>query len=78
MKYKLKHWNFRIISHVTDKGEKWLGIHEVYYDEKEKPQCYSSDPQSVMGESIEDIKWFLSSMKKALDKPILKEEDFKK
>jgi hypothetical protein len=68
-------WNHRVLVH-KDGDDIWFSIHEVYYDEKETPESYTSNGVSVGGNSIKDLSWTLDKMKKCLNKPILSLENF--
>lgn len=63
-------WNHRLIA-TEHKGETYYQIHEVYYDKDGVPNGYTSNPISVSGESIEDIRWVLDKMKECLNKPVI-------
>ena len=63
-------WNHRILA-TEHKGEIFLNIHEVYYNDKGVPDSYTANPVSVSGETLEDLKWVLEKMKDCLSKPIL-------
>ena len=67
-------WNFRIIK----AKDGTLGIHEVYYDAKGRPEGYTSEP-FLTGESKKDLLEELAMMKKDCQKmAILSFRDFKK
>ena len=68
-------WNFRLIE-----KDGYLYIHEAYYDKKgdKKPYNITKNSINVAGKDKEEIKWVLEKMKLALDKDILKYEDFEK
>ena len=63
-------WNYRVLAH-EEEGEIFLAIHEVYYNEKGKPERYSQECAIVIGSDIKDLKWQLNKMLLYLDKPIL-------
>lgn len=71
----MSHWNYRIIEHDITEPD-YMAVCEVYYAKDGKPigWCNASAP---CGESAEDIKAEIEMMKAALDKPVLKESDFK-
>lgn len=70
-----KHWNYRIIHHLSPEEEYWA-IHEVYY-EKDKPVSYSENPAVVLSaENPGDLVWTLNQMLEALQKPVLEKSDF--
>ena len=66
-------WNFRVYRHPTENGEDYLAIHEAYYLDKdaEEPSTCTVKPVDVGGTSIEELRWTLEQMLKALDKPVL-------
>lgn len=67
-------WNYRII--LSDTGE--YCVHEVYYDKKtKKPNAWSENPISPLGETIKELEDDLRHMHSALSKPILKVVDGK-
>lgn len=66
-------WNYRVMS--LD-GGKSFGIHEVYYDDEDKPKAYTLNSVRAFGESIEELKIDISRMLKATEKPILAPQDF--
>jgi hypothetical protein len=78
-------WNYRVIEHLDEKGYKWWGIHEVYYDEEGNLMGYIEDKNAMMffdegddiGNCQESFSWTLDRMREALNKPVLLEEDFK-
>lgn len=43
-------WNYRLVDYGSH-----LGVHEVYYDEGGKVKCWGSEPEKIIGESIDDI-----------------------
>jgi len=75
-------WNFRVIEHTYESGDKWYSINEVFYpqDNDDNPNGYTP-PISIISEGDdpegwkESMKWTLEMMLKGLDKPPLKEED---
>lgn len=72
----MDHWNHRVVrrEHV-DTGEVTFAIHEAHYDEV-KVEAVTSEPIDVSGESVDDLRWVLEHMLKALDKPVLNYEEF--
>jgi len=63
-------WNYRILAKEYN-DEVYFQIHEVYYDSNEKPNGYTENPISVGAETVDGIKWVLSKMAEAYEKPIL-------
>lgn len=69
-------WNHRLIDMTAENnGEPWLAICEVFYGDDGKPQGYTG-PVNVSGENIEEIRQTLERMRKAVENPTLKPEDF--
>lgn len=63
-------WNYRVLA-FEQNGETYFQVHEVYYDENDKPNGYTQNPISVGSETIEGINWTLNEMLECLSKPIL-------
>ena len=63
-------WNHRILAH-EHKGEIYLKIHEVYYNENGIPVLYTNNPTDVCGDDLKSIRWTLNKMKECIGKPIL-------
>ena len=63
-------WNFRVVN----LGEDGYCIQEVYYDKDGKPAGYCN--AHLEGATSEEIEETARLMLLALDKPILKPEDF--
>ena len=71
-------WNHRVVKRKYDNGEIWYGIYEVFYDEKNKPNGVTKEPESITGENMEDLKEYYKMMKNAFNYPILDyDKDFK-
>lgn len=73
----MSHWNHRVVQRmVTDFGEpvSWLGIHEVFYGFPEG-LGWTNEPIAVEGESIAELRETLERMMRALDKPIIIDEE---
>lgn len=69
-------WNYRLIDHGENQGERYFAIHEVHYDDTGKPVSVSEDGARIGGETVDDIKDVLERMRGALEKPALRYEDF--
>jgi hypothetical protein len=78
-------WAYRVMRQkfkvpMKDEYRDFYGIHEVYYDDTPDDPCsYTKDTIRADADSLEDLRWCLEEMLKALDKPILeyKDEDTK-
>lgn len=71
-------WNHRVFKHkhVEPDGREYFsyGIHEAYYLDRTRADVvsnYTPEAERVEGDSLEDLKWTLESMLKALNKPVL-------
>jgi len=62
------HWNHRIVW-STDTKE--FGLHEVYYDDNKSVMGITAKPIKVSGENIEDLKWLVKHLNKALKKGVI-------
>jgi len=62
-------WNHRLLM-FEEEVNNYFQMHEVYY-ENDIPNGHTQNPTGVHGDSVDDIKWQLEMMTKALDKPIL-------
>ena len=76
-------WNYRIIKEknkehldLDDEDAYFFAIHEVYYDEKEKPITCTVDPVSPSGRSLEELKADMKHYLQALKRPVLEMTDF--
>ncbi len=65
------YWNYRIIRRENPSGEVTYGIYEVHYDMEGNLRGHSENPISVIGGSIEDIKFDIENLTKSLNKDIL-------
>lgn len=68
------YWNYRVINHGS-----WVGIHEVYYEKNGKLSSYTTDAVGVACSAEEGAKGLgetLAMMRRALDEPALRPEDF--
>lgn len=66
-------WNHRVIARTAN-GERYLNIHEVYYDQPEgKIRNWTLDPVTVGGDTVEELTETLNRMLRAVSKPVLLE-----
>jgi hypothetical protein len=56
-------------------GDDYFTFKEVYYDDQDRPDAYS-DP-FMGGDDIDEVRGLLVRLTKALDRPVLHENDFK-
>ena len=69
-------WNHRVIKHDADNDEVYYALHETHYNDDGKPEATTTFPTAVQGDSVEDLRWTLEQMLKALDQPVLNYKDF--
>lgn len=65
------YWNYRIIKRENPSGEVTYGIYEVHYDMEGNLKGHTENPISVIGESIEDLKFDIENLKESLNKDVL-------
>ena len=63
-------WNYRIVKYADGSG---LGLHEVYYDENNRPCLMSKEPVRFTGESVSDVRMSLEAAWSALNRPVFEE-----
>jgi hypothetical protein len=68
-------WNYRVIKFDDELGESYY-IKEVYYDANGNPDSYCD--ASFMGVTMDEMQVIPERAQRAIDMPILTEEDFKK
>jgi hypothetical protein len=69
------YWNRRVVDMTAENGgEPLFAIREVFYNDDEVPIGHGEP--SVMSDTMEGLSWVIDQMKKALDQPVLKPEDF--
>ena len=66
-------WNYRVV--VKDDQ---YNIHEVYYDDKGKPEFFTEDPLGPSGESLEELENDLEYFSEALSLPVLNYNELEK
>jgi hypothetical protein len=79
VKGKIMSWNYRIIELPGNGDGPIQGVHEVYYDEAGALKFYTSEPVPVCWETSEGpeaANTIINMMLEALNKPVLKPEDF--
>jgi hypothetical protein len=71
------HWNHRVVRQIRD-GETFYGIHEVFYGLPDESDAgWTEDPISPVGETVEELRETLERMMRALDKPVILDDDEK-
>jgi len=68
-------WNYRVI-HSVDKGQDSFAIHEVFYDDDQKPNGCTSEAISPYGEYWATLKENYDLMEEAFRKPVLEMKMF--
>jgi hypothetical protein len=68
-------WNYRVVKYVTTipLGDRDItyAIHSAYYDENNDIVKISERPQYPMSDDLEGLKWTLSKMMEACNKPAI-------
>ena len=71
-------WNHRVVrrkdARGTESGE-WFTVCEVYYNKDGSPAAHTVDAVGVCGETIDGMRQSLEWMQRALNEPILNEEE---
>lgn len=75
---KLFGWNYRVLRQRTPDGDTHLQIHEVYYNKKGRPYAATENGIAVGGATRKEMQREIERMRRALSKPILDFELFKK
>ena len=68
-------WNYRVVEKKAYDGTFYYQIEEVYYDKNKNINGFG-DARIPFGEEIDDIKFTLEMMLKALDKPVVPYEEY--
>ena len=69
------YWNHRMVN-LTEDGESWIEICEVFYDDDHTPLLFTEKGVSVAGENKEELKTQLEQMLSCLNKPVMFKADF--
>jgi hypothetical protein len=69
-------FNFRVIRCKSKKDKMFdvFGIHEVYYDDNHQIQNFTVKSIPVSSDTKKGLRWILTKMLEALDKPTLDKE----
>ena len=62
----MSNWHYQLMYH--DSGEGYYAIHEYFPFMDSNETVWTSNPITVTGESVEDIKWCLKAMLDDIDK----------
>lgn len=68
-------WDYRVI-HRVHGDERWFSVHEVYYNDDDKPILMTKDEVSPHGDTFEEFEDSFKAYNSALDKPVIEEEYF--
>lgn len=69
-------WNYRVLrKQYVESGITQYSIHEVYYDEDGEIKGWTADPVEPHGETLVELKEDLTCFIKALEKPVLVENE---
>ena len=79
-KGKAMSWNYRVVREVIAlpsdlEAEEVFTIREVYYDKKDQPELWSTEPCSPQGNGRDDLRSDLTHMLLALEQPVIEMED---
>ncbi|MFB7142894.1 hypothetical protein ACFCYN_25200 [Gottfriedia sp. NPDC056225] len=64
------YWNYRVVKKKWDEDLVSYDICEVYYD-NDIPTSWIWGKNVLSGDSVEDLKWKLDVIQKAMEKPLL-------
>ena len=65
------YWNYRIIKRENPSGEVTYGIYEAHYDMEGNLKGHGENPISLIGESVEDLRFEIENLKESLTKDVL-------
>ncbi len=69
------HWNYRVVRKYTPEPGNFedysYAIHEAHYKKNGSVEAVTENDIAACGESVEDVKWHLDMMQKALTKPVI-------
>jgi hypothetical protein len=71
-------WNYRIVHKKPLNGEDLFAIHEVFYSEDGEIENYTARPTYPIGETLEELTEEMEFYLKALQSPVLEQEDLEK
>lgn len=71
----MSYWNYRVIkTHCLEIEEDNYQVFEVYYNDNNKIEGWSAQPDAASGESVSGLRDDLHHQLEALEKPILVEK----
>lgn len=72
-------WNYRVlVRECPETEEEVYAVHEVYYDDSGIPGSCTVNPVAPIGESLDELKTVLQMYSTALEKPLMRYEDFQR
>lgn len=72
-------WGHRVLHHEPNKwGEEWYAIHEVHYNDEDRPVACTTDPVAPGSETLEGLVQELEWMLAAAKLPVLEYAQFTK
>ena len=70
-------WNHRVVLRVEPDGSTHYGVHEVYYyDADDRPNARTLDASDPTGETLDELREDIAMFARALERPVLTDEDF--
>lgn len=69
----MSHWNYRLCvetKHIPGEDPKVWSIREIYYDDENQVEHWSSDPIDVQALSLDDLAWMFGKFTEALSGPL--------
>jgi hypothetical protein len=61
---------------MTEDGEDYYAIYEVYYDAQGRPQVYANEPCTVCTSSVEELQQEINRLQEALNTQLLTIAEF--
>ena len=56
-------WHYQLMKHTEPDGGVWYAVHEFY-----ERDGYTTNPETIRGRDIDDLKWMLNSVLEAIEK----------
>ncbi len=67
----MSYWNHRVLKEALPNDESWYSIREVFYNTDDSIYAYDTEPVSISGENIADLREYVQWILNCLDKPVL-------
>lgn len=68
---KTPKWTYRVSKQELKNGEILFSIREFYLDDANEPTSWTEGSIEPVGYTLEELKWELTHMLKACDKPVI-------